>query len=163
MANLTEEVKRDVVENVLAVIYWPMREADFQAAVTLGGDATLDQLVDAAAEYAWDHILGEPAAPTAEEIAAAYRASVTSTDPETMGEEAEATAYKVAMARKSGKTVEQMRRERALASMSNCDACEKPNTDLVPMEYGDPNDPQIAMLCDECRPESTGPAPEVQP
>ena len=71
---MTIDEKREVIEGIFALVDFPMRSRDFKLLEILeGGDGSMDSLVDAAAEYVWSNVLGEPARPTAKQIALKYK------------------------------------------------------------------------------------------
>jgi len=71
---MTTNEKREIIKGVLALVDFSMRESDFKILEMLeGGDGSMESLINATAEYAWDHILGEPANPSAKQIALRYK------------------------------------------------------------------------------------------
>ncbi len=70
---MTYEQRQKVAEAVMACVGWQARVCDILAVMLLGREATTErELVREAAEYAWDHLLGEPAKPTAATIERKY-------------------------------------------------------------------------------------------
>lgn len=61
---------------------WTMREADLAVCdmlrdKTLRGDAAVENLLEVATEYVWDHIMGEPEDPTQKQLADHIRTGLT--------------------------------------------------------------------------------------
>lgn len=74
---MTDIRMRQIIADVFAVIGWRMRECDYQVVLLLADppppECLPTVLIQAAAEYAWDHLMGKPKKPTAKQIVSEYR------------------------------------------------------------------------------------------
>lgn len=74
---MTDTRMREIVSSVFAVIGWQMRECDYQVVLLLTDppppECLPTVLIQAAAEYAWDHLMGKPKRPTPKMIVSEYK------------------------------------------------------------------------------------------